>query len=122
WDVVNEVIDESQPDGFRRSPWYLITGTEFIDTAFTAAHQCAPNAKLYINDYNTTITSKRTFLYNLVSNLKSRGIPIDGVGHQMHSNIQFPSPQSVTDTINLFAGLGMDNQITELDISIYISN
>src|SRR5919201_1923639 len=25
WDVVNEVIDTAAPDGFRRSPWYLIT-------------------------------------------------------------------------------------------------
>lgn len=119
WDVVNEIIDESQPDGFRRSPWFNITGTDYIDTAFRVAREVAPDAKLFINDFNTTLEPKRTFLYNLVRNLQSRGIPIDGVGHQMHSNIQFPSPQSVADTINLFSGLGVDNQITELDISVY---
>ena len=26
WDVVNEPIDESQPDGYRRSPWFNILG------------------------------------------------------------------------------------------------
>jgi len=119
WDVVNEVIDPSQPDGFRRSPWFTITGTDYIDTAFRVAHEAAPAAKLYINDYNTTQEPKRTFLYNLVRSLLDRGIPIDGVGHQMHSNIQFPSPQSVVDTISLFSGLGVENQITELDMSVY---
>lgn len=122
WDVVNEVIDETQADGFRRSPWFNITGTDYVETAFRVAHEVAPDAKLFINDFNTTQEPKRTFLYNLVRNLQSRGVPIDGVGHQMHSNIQFPSPQAVADTINLFSGLGVDNQITELDISIYTNN
>jgi len=122
WDVVNEVIDPSQPDGFRRSPWFTITGTDYIDTAFLVAHEAAPAARLYINDYNTTEEPKRTFLYNLVRDLRNRGVPIDGVGHQMHSNIGFPQAQSVADTINLFSGLGVDNQITELDISVYTNS
>jgi endo-1,4-beta-xylanase len=122
WDVVNEVIDPAQADGFRRSPWFTITGTDFIDTAFLTAHEVAPHAKLFINDFNTTQEPKRTFLYNLVRDLQARGIPIDGVGHQLHSNIQFPSSQSVADTITLFAGLGLENQITELDISIYTNS
>jgi endo-1,4-beta-xylanase len=119
WDVVNEVIDPAQPDGFRRSQWFNILGTEYIDEAFRVARQVAPNAKLYINDFDTTNPIKRQFLLNLVSDLKDRGIPIDGVGHQMHNNIEFPSAQAIIDTINMFHDLGMDNQITELDVSIY---
>jgi endo-1,4-beta-xylanase len=119
WDVVNEVIDPDQPDGFRRSPWFTITGTDYIDTAFRVARDAAPAARLYINDYNTTEEPKRTLLCNLVRDLQNRGVPVDGVGHQMHSNIQFPSAQSVADTVTLFSGLGVENQITELDISIY---
>jgi endo-1,4-beta-xylanase len=119
WDVVNEVIDPSQPDGFRRSPWFNITGTDYIERAFHVAREVASNAKLYINDFDTTNPTKRQFLFNLVSDLKSRGVPIDGVGHQMHNNIDFPSAQSIIDTINMFWGLGLDNQITELDVSIY---
>jgi len=125
WDVVNEVIDPAEADGFRRSPWFNITGTDYIDTAFRVAHEVAPNAKLFINDFDTTNPVKRQFLFSLVSNLKSRGIPIDGVGHQMHNNVDYPisddaaSVQSVIDTINLFAGIGLDNQITEFDISVY---
>jgi len=119
WDVANEVIDPAQPDGFRRSVWFNITGTDYLDTAFRVARETSPNAKLFINDFNTTQEPKRTFLYNLVRDLQARGVPIDGVGHQLHSNIQFPSAQSLRDTIGLFAGLGVENQITELDISVY---
>ena len=122
WDVVNEVIDEGQPDGLRRSQWYLLTGTDFIETAFRVAREVAPNAKLYINDYNTTIPNKRTALYNLVRDMRARGVPIDGVGHQMHSNINFPSVDSMVQTINLFAGLGIDQQITEFDMSVYTNS
>jgi uncharacterized repeat protein (TIGR01451 family) len=119
WDVVNEVIDPVQVDGFRRSQWFLLTGTDYMDRAFQVAHEVAPNAKLYINDYDTTNPVKRAFLLTLVSDLKKRGIPIDGVGHQMHNNIDYPSADSVIETINMFSDLGLDNQITELDISVY---
>ena len=120
WDVVNEVIDQSQPDGLRRSPWFQICGTEFIDKAFQVAREVSPTAKLYINDFSTTDPAKRAFLLSLVQNLKSRGIPVDGVGHQMHSNIETPTATEIIDTINLFSAIpGIDNQITELDVSVY---
>ena len=119
WDVVNEVIDPAEPDGFRRSPWFLITGTDYIDTAFRIAHEVAPNARLFINDYDTTIPAKRAFLYKLVADLKKRNIPVDGVGHQMHIDISQPSVEIITETINMFSALGVDNQITEFDISVY---
>ena len=122
WDVVNEVIDEwgGHPEGLRQSPWFLITGTDYIKVAFETARQyAAPDAKLYINDYNTEVTPKRTYLYNLVKSLKEQGVPIDGVGHQGHIQIGWPSEKEIEDTINMFADLGLDNQITELDVSMY---
>jgi GH35 family endo-1,4-beta-xylanase len=119
WDVVNEVIDPSQPDGFRRSPWFNITGTDFIDRAFQVAREVDPDCKLIINDFDTTNVTKRQFLLNLVRDLKNRGIPIDGVGHQMHNNVDFPSAQAIIDTINMFSSLGVENEITEMDCSIY---
>lgn len=119
WDVVNEAIDPDQPDGFRRSPWFLITGTDYIDTAFRTAHEVAPHAKLYLNDYDTTDPRKRAFLLELVKSLKSRGVPIDGVGHQMHINLNRPSTGEIAETIQMLSALGVDNQITELDVSVY---
>jgi endo-1,4-beta-xylanase len=119
WDVVNEVIDPSAPDGMRRSPWFLITGTDYIDTAFRVAREVAPKARLFINDYDTTDPVKRQYLYKLVRDLKRRGVPVDGVGHQMHINIDCPSTADFVETINMFAALGVENQVTELDMSVY---
>jgi endo-1,4-beta-xylanase len=119
WDVVNEVIDPSQPDGFRRSQWFNIIGPEFIERAFQIAHEVDPDALLYINDFDTTNVTKRQFLFDLINDLKSRGVPIHGIGHQMHNNIDFPSSQAIIDTINMFDGLGLRNELTELDVSIY---
>ncbi|HEY0734399.1 MAG TPA: endo-1,4-beta-xylanase [Herpetosiphonaceae bacterium] len=122
WDVVNEVIDPVQTDCMRRSPWYTLTGLDYIATAFRVAREVAPNAKLFINDYSTTDSRKRECIYNLVRDLKAQGVPIDGVGHQMHINIESPSGALIEQTIQLFAGLGLDNQITELDMSIYTNS
>ncbi|TYB66088.1 1,4-beta-xylanase [Nonomuraea sp. PA05] len=119
WDVVNEVVDENQPDGLRRSKWYEIAGLDFIRTAFRVAHEADPDAKLFINDYNTEFPRKREALYKLVEQLKSEGVPIHGVGHQLHLNIEHPAASEVEATIERFATLGLDQQVTELDVSIY---
>ena len=119
WDVVNEAIDQSQADGFRRSPWFNIIGPEYIDIAFQTAREAVPTAKLYYNDFSTTDTTKLAFIAALVSGLKSRGVPIDGVGHQMHNNVDFPSGAAVTNAINTIDALGVENSVTELDVSIY---
>jgi endo-1,4-beta-xylanase len=37
----------------------------------------------------------------------------------MHGNIEFPPAASVIETLNKVSALGLDNQITELDVSIY---
>ncbi|ETK32345.1 endo-1,4-beta-xylanase [Microbispora sp. ATCC PTA-5024] len=119
WDVVNEAVDENQPDGLRRSKWYQIAGLDFIRTAFRVAHEADPAAKLFINDYNTEFPRKRDALFALVKKLRAEGVPIDGVGHQLHLNIEQPPASSVEDTIAKFAKLGVDQQVTELDVSVY---
>ena len=119
WDVVNEVIDESQPDGLRRSPWFNIAGLDYIRTAFRVAHEVAPNAKLFINDFNTDQPRKRDALFNVVKQLRSEGVPVDGVGHQMHINVEKPEISDIEGTIQKFATLGVSQEITELDMSVY---
>lgn len=119
WDVVNEVIDESQADGMRRSTWYTVSGLDYIRTAFTVAREVAPHAKLIINDYNTNVPAKRDALYNLVAKLRAEGVPIDGVGHQMHINVGWPTVAETEAMLQKFAALGVTQQITEMDVSIY---
>ncbi|GAB3423863.1 endo-1,4-beta-xylanase [Flindersiella endophytica] len=119
WDVANEVIDESQPDGLRRSRWYEIAGDDYLRTAFRVAREVAPGAKLYINDYGTEAPRKRQALYSVVARLRAAGVPIDGVGHQLHINSDRQSVAEVEATFRLFASLGVEQQVTELDISAY---
>jgi endo-1,4-beta-xylanase len=121
YDVVNEVIDDA--GGLRNSKWYQIAGEDFIKEAFRYARQYAPaGTKLYINDYNTEQPGKRQDLYQLVTRLLQAGVPVDGVGHQMHINVHAPSIRQIGETIELFGALGLDNQITELDMSVYSSS
>lgn len=119
WDVVNEAIDETQPNGLRNSPWLQIIGPDFIDYAFQYASEVANGAALFINDYNTYQPAKRAALQTVVQGLLDRHIPINGVGHQMHVNISYPAISDVQQTLQLFAGLGLMNEITEMDMSVY---
>ncbi|MGJ6967264.1 endo-1,4-beta-xylanase [Streptosporangium sp. G11] len=119
WDVVNEVVDENRPDGLRRSPWFEIAGLDYIRTAFRVAREVDPDATLVINDYNTEFPRKRQALYDLVRKLRAEGVPIDAVGHQLHVNVEQPPASYIEDTIEGFAGLGVDQQVTELDVSVY---
>lgn len=123
WDVVNEVIsdDNGGTAPYRDSNWYKAAGgADYIDWAFEAARKADPDALLFINDYNTELSGKRGRLLQVVKDLQDRGIPIDGVGHQMH--IQAATPvadvlSAIDDVDNQF--MGLVNHVTELDISIY---
>ncbi|MCI3922876.1 endo-1,4-beta-xylanase [Paenibacillus sp. TRM 82003] len=123
WDVVNEVIEPADPDGMRASDWYKIAGTDFIETAFRAAREAGgPEIKLYINDYGTDSPAKRDRLYGLVKEMLDKGVPIDGVGHQTHISVHGPTVASIIDSMKLFGDLGLDNLVTELDMSLYAWN
>ncbi|MCZ8520854.1 MULTISPECIES: endo-1,4-beta-xylanase [Paenibacillus] len=118
YDVVNEVIDDTQ--GLRNSKWYQIAGKDYIKEAFRYARKYAPaGTKLYINDYNTHSPRKAQELYNLVKELLEEGVPVDGVGHQTHIRIDSPSIAQIGASIEMFGKLGLDNQITELDVTVY---
>jgi endo-1,4-beta-xylanase len=123
WDVVNEAIDPAQPDCMRRSPWFTYTGLDFVDEAFRLARELNPEAKLFYNDYDTTNPNRRRCMVNLIRGMKERGVPVDGIGHQMHVNIEYPSIPAIAETLDLFYDeLGIENHITELDMSVYTNS
>lgn len=119
WDVVNEVISDNPNEYFRNSLFYQICGEEFVAKAFQYAHAADPGALLFYNDYNEINAVKREKIFKLVKGLKEAGIPIHGVGLQGHWAINEPSEQQLDSTIGRFADLGLNIQITELDISVY---
>jgi endo-1,4-beta-xylanase len=115
WDVVNEAFADGGSGG-RRDSNLQRTGNDWIEAAFRAAHSADPNAKLCYNDYNTDgINAKSTGIYNMVADFRNRGVPIDCVGFQSHlsSNSNMSSYQA---NLQRFADLGVEVQITELDV------
>jgi endo-1,4-beta-xylanase len=122
WDVVNEPLDPSQPDCLNHGPFYQVLGKSYIDVALKAARQYAPpGTKLFINDYSTTDANRLACLVRVAQDLRSRGIPLDGIGHEMHNAINYPSTDAIVNTIDTVAHSvpGIEQQITELDMSVY---
>ncbi|MFF5054684.1 endo-1,4-beta-xylanase [Micromonospora sp. NPDC000663] len=117
WDVVNEAFDDGN-SGARRDSNLQRTGNDWIEAAFRAARAADPGAKLCYNDYNTDnwTWAKTQAVYNMVRDFKSRGVPIDCVGFQSHFNNESPYVSNYRTTLSSFAALGVDVQITELDI------
>ena len=128
WDVVNECLDDDQsiirtnPDGYtlRQTVWQRAIGDDYIDSAFVFARRADPDAVLYINEYGVEHQGKaKTVAYmNLVKYLKSRNIPLDGVGLQCHFSIGEVDSVKLDANIKSFGKEGMKCIITELDIGV----
>jgi endo-1,4-beta-xylanase len=117
WDVVNEAFEDGN-SGARRFSNLQQTGNDWIEDAFRTARAADPNAKLCYNDYNTDnwTHAKTQAVYNMVADFRNRGVPIDCVGFQSHFNANSPYPSNYRTTLQSFANLGVEVQITELDI------
>ncbi|MEU9594292.1 endo-1,4-beta-xylanase [Streptomyces sp. NPDC048193] len=117
WDVVNEAFQDGGSGARRSSPFQDKLGDGFIEEAFRTARAADPAAKLCYNDYNTDgVNAKSNAVYAMVKDFTSRGVPIDCVGFQSHFNSASPVPSDYRANLQRFADLGVDVQITELDI------
>jgi endo-1,4-beta-xylanase len=125
WDVVNEAINDGT--GTLRvtgSPWATTIGPSYIDLAFQEARAVDPGAQLFYNDYNLEFPGiKQDSAFAMISGMKSRGVPIDGIGFQSHFQVNVdgtgvPSKDVLVATFNRFAALGLKVHITELDIRV----
>ena len=124
WDVVNEALDENGQ--FKDSPWYnqpgigfANRGAAYVEQAFRFAHAADPKALLFYNDNGAEgMTRKSEAVYEMVKGFRRRGVPIDGVGLQMHiSRLDFDASGVATNIARLTA-LGLQVHITEMDISL----
>ncbi len=120
WDVVNEAVAEH---GALRDNWLFpqVVGPAYIAKAFKVAHRADPKAKLAYNDFGIEVQNpKSDGVYRLLGDLIGRGVPIDQLGIQGHMNINARVP-SVTDLVanmRRFADLGLEIEITELDVAL----
>ncbi|HEY6292668.1 MAG TPA: endo-1,4-beta-xylanase [Terriglobia bacterium] len=128
WDVVNEAFDGH--GRLSHSIWFdqpgiglAGQGTAYIEQAFRWAREADPKALLFYNDYAAEgPNAKSDAIYAMVKDFRRRGVPIDGVGLQMHLSLQKAatgsSLASLDANISRLAGLGLQVHITEMDVGL----
>lgn len=118
WDVVNEAVED---DGsMRKTVWLDRIGPDYLDHAFRLAHAADPKARLFYNDYSAEWPNKKAdAILAMVTRMKKDGVPIHGVGFQCHFDCgKYPGPAEFAANMNRFSALGLEVQVTELDVGI----
>ncbi len=116
WDVVNEGFN-TKGSGYRKeSVWYQAMGKEYIEKAFRYAHEADPKAVLFYNDFNIERdTLKFNSMMNMVEDFLLRGVPISGIGFQMHIRMDTPN-DIIAYTLKRAAETGLQIHLSEVDI------
>ena len=119
WDVVNEAIepDHHAPGLFRTwSPWYAALGEDFLPAAFRAARRGqAPGQTLCYNDYNAFQPVKRDAIIVQLKQLLKEDL-VDTMGMQGHYVLADMDVPACEKAARAYAALGLNLQVTELDI------
>jgi endo-1,4-beta-xylanase len=126
WDVVNEAIRDD--DGTLRnkdvnpgdgSIWRRHLGPDYVARAFQYAHEADPNALLFYNDsgqeWNGSL--KLDSILAFVTRLKARGIPINGIGMEMHIDINTGN-NNIMVAMQKLSATGLKIHVSELDIAV----
>ena len=90
FDVVNEAVaDGGAPTPIFKDvdPWFPALA-DYVADAFRYARAANSSTKLFYNDYGAEGSGvKSDKVYNLVKGFIGGGVPIDGVGFQMHISV-----------------------------------
>src|SRR5262249_10358376 len=125
--VVNEAFND---DGtMRETIWYNLPGigyagqgTKYIEQGLRWARAADPHAKLFYNDYDTERSNpKSDAIYAMAADFKKGGVPLDGIGFQVHVDLAFDSPATLASfrkNLQRFAALGLELQFTEIDVRL----
>ena len=117
WDVQNEPYGNSEI--FRK------LGREKLADFFRLVHRLDPSATLFLNEaslisqmHKDDLTKRQDFIFGLAQELLDQKVPLHGLGFQSH-HIQTLAPiPDVIETLDRFAELGLDLQVTEYDIKL----
>ncbi len=127
WDVANEAFDEGKNAGRLRSTlWYDQPGIGFsgqgpayLAQCFRWAHEADPQALLFYNEAEAEeINPKSDAIYAMVRAFLRDGVPIDGIGFQMHIGNLHANIPSISANIARFTSLGLQVHITEMDVAL----
>jgi endo-1,4-beta-xylanase len=130
WDVVNEAVSDTQTGtgtAMKDSIWYNqpgigTAGTGYVEQALRWARAADPGALLFYNDYSIEAPgAKFNAVYAMVKDFTARGVPIDGVGMQMHIDTSgYPSSAGLAQNIQQLTALGVQVHITEMDVKLAV--
>jgi endo-1,4-beta-xylanase len=124
WDVVNESL---APDGSLADNVFLQKlGPSYIEDCFRWAHEADPSAILLYNDNKVEGigSPKSNGFYELLADLKAKGVPVHGCGLQAHFDAagtgrsRPPTPRMVKEQIARLGKLGLSVNISEMDVRV----
>jgi endo-1,4-beta-xylanase len=118
WDVVNEGLSDKPDEYLRPNKWQQMVGDDYIAKAFEFAHEADPAAELYFNDYGNEYPHKREKTLRLIKDLQARGLRVDGVGMQLHLQLDRIPYDDIDRSLTAFRALGIKVMITELDLDL----
>lgn len=134
WDVINEMFSDGPAGTIRNNTntananandvfvWSNYLGRDFGVKAFTYAAEADPDAKLFINDYNLEWSAaKLDSLIAYVAEIRGRGAKVDGIGTQMHVNIN-TNKDAIDNHFKKLAATGLLVHLSELDIGVNTNN
>lgn len=131
WDVANEVVvdgtgelrsSSNSPTTTDNFYWADHLGKAYIANAFRWANAADPAAKLFINDYNLESDNRKLdSTIKIINELKTAGVPIHGVGLQMHISINTPNA-GIDNAFQKLAATGLLIHVSEMDVRINPSN
>ena len=132
WDVANEVVVDgtgelrtsSNSSGTASDNFYWADhlGRSYIANAFRWANAADPSAKLFINDYNLESDNRKLdSVIKLINELKTAGVPIHGVGLQMHININ-TNNAGIDNAFQKLAATGLLIHVSEMDVRMNPGN
>ncbi len=91
----------------------------YIERCFRWAHEADPQVLLFYNEAEAEVMNpKSDAIYAMVRDFRRRGVPIDGVGFQMHIANLHADVTSIAANIQRFTALGVQVHITEMDVAL----
>lgn len=130
WDVVNEPMDDGNPYGLKTGVgkpnmasdefyWQDYLGKDYAVAAFKMARQYGnPTDIHFINDYNLEFNlDKCRGLIAYVNYIESQGAKVDGIGTQMHIDIN-ANKENIAAMFKLLAATGKMIKVSELDMGV----
>jgi endo-1,4-beta-xylanase len=118
WDVVNEAVTAS--GGLRRTMFSRALGVGYIAEAFRLAHAADPGARLFYNDFGAEALGRKSDrVHRLLADLRADGVPVHGVGLQMHLDAaRLPDLDALRENIARLGALGLAVEVTEMDVRV----